>query len=730
MPTDYLDKTGLSYFWSKIKAYVAGLLGAKADDADVVHKDGNESIDGIKEFSNSYYDSTHPNESNWESSSLIIRYKNYVKGSGAPSANKYANLLFLDKTGSNIDWEGRMSSVESGVFPNGENHTRLVCYKNQIISETEPRNSISITVGYDPNGIRFAAAPSTSEDRTENTDILTRDWIPKDTRIVHTTGNETIAGTKTFSSTITGSISGNAATATKLATARTINGVSFDGSANITVADSTKLPLAGGTVTGNITMSASKSIVFDLSATTPTASTPRSLPIQFKSKSIDNDYVFTNFPFFEIPLTQDANYGMGVGFGAGGLTLIGAGEAGRAIVSAESLVGGSENVVIVADSTVDFYTNCNTIANRVKTSIDTSGNFTGKASNVTGTVAIANGGTGATTRLNAVKALTNESVGTAATFFLTITNSWGKAGYTSVADAKTVLGLKSAAYTESSDYVHMSGNETVGGAKIFSSGIGIVNSSPSLTLKDTNGVKGSTDGWCLGEWFNDKDNKYLGYISVGRYGGNTDLHNALTFRTYTTATASDTTYFEVRVICYTTTNNDYMFAFEPDASSRVLLGRSSRKWKEIWCDQSSINSSSDERLKDDVEPVPDAVLDAWLDVDWVQYRFKAAKSEKGADARFHTGAVAQRIDEAFRAAGLDVSRYGLFLHDSWDAVPDVFDENGVQTQKAQSAGDEYGLRYVEALCMEAACMRRENARLKRRIADLEDRLAALELKIS
>lgn len=48
------------------------------------------------------------------------------------------------------------------------------------------------------------------------------------------------------------STSGNAATATTLQTARTINGVSFNGSANITVADSTKLPLAGGTATGTI----------------------------------------------------------------------------------------------------------------------------------------------------------------------------------------------------------------------------------------------------------------------------------------------------------------------------------------------------------------------------------------------------------------------------------------------------------------------------------------------
>jgi len=80
-------------------------------------------------------------------------------------------------------------------------------------------------------------------------------------------------------------------------------------------------------------------------------------------------------------------------------------------------------------------------------------NTSGTSSNVTGTVAIAHGGTGATDRLNALKALTNENVGTDAQYFLTITNSWGKGGYTSVANAKTVLGLKSAAYTESSDYV-------------------------------------------------------------------------------------------------------------------------------------------------------------------------------------------------------------------------------------------------------------------------------------
>lgn len=56
-------------------------------------------------------------------------------------------------------------------------------------------------------------------------------------------------------STLSNPVSGNASSATKLQTARTINGVSFDGTKNITIADSTKLPLAGGTMIGTINSS-------------------------------------------------------------------------------------------------------------------------------------------------------------------------------------------------------------------------------------------------------------------------------------------------------------------------------------------------------------------------------------------------------------------------------------------------------------------------------------------
>jgi hypothetical protein len=56
--------------------------------------------------------------------------------------------------------------------------------------------------------------------------------------------------------TVTGTVSGNAGSATQLQTARTINGVSFDGTQNITVTatDATKVALSGSTMTGYLTL--------------------------------------------------------------------------------------------------------------------------------------------------------------------------------------------------------------------------------------------------------------------------------------------------------------------------------------------------------------------------------------------------------------------------------------------------------------------------------------------
>ena len=89
-----------------------------------------------------------------------------------------------------------------------------------------------------------------------------------DDSAVNLTKNQTIGGIKTFSSDIVGNITGNSATATKLATARTINGVEFDGSANITVVDSTAVNLTGNqTIAGVKTFSSSPIVPTPTTAT-------------------------------------------------------------------------------------------------------------------------------------------------------------------------------------------------------------------------------------------------------------------------------------------------------------------------------------------------------------------------------------------------------------------------------------------------------------------------------
>jgi hypothetical protein len=175
--------------------------------------------------------------------------------------------------------------------------------------------------------------------------------------------------------------------------------------------------------------------------------------------------------------------------------------------------------------------------------------------------------------------------------------------------------------------------------------------------------------------------------------------------------------------------SDGFASFSPLADGGFDLGNANSRWAHEYF-ATAPNVSSDARLKTEPQEFPDAVLDAWGDADFCQYQLLDSVAEKGADkARLHSGLIAQRIEEAFKARGLDARRYGLFCWDEWDAVPEERDEDGNVAQEARPAGDMFSLRYEEALCMEAAYQRRRADRAEARIAALEERLAAIEAKL-
>lgn len=257
-----------------------------------------------------------------------------------------------------------------------------------------------------------------------------------------------------YAATFYGALSGNASTATKLQTARAINGTSFDGSANITTANwgtarNIQIGNTAKSVNGsaNVTWSLSEigaAAASHTHAYAPTA-TGSSISIHADSDSSStseylllkaghnelkiassaggttvtkgqdkltfngnvvyhagrkpslselgaaaSNHTHSYLPLSGGTLTGNINFNMHgrnstvlnifggdanghqVRLGGGAATIVGAGESGAAL---ESIVGTAEALSLSSDQQIDFYTNCNTIDNRVKATLNNSLHF-------------------------------------------------------------------------------------------------------------------------------------------------------------------------------------------------------------------------------------------------------------------------------------------------------------------------------------------------------------------
>ena len=142
-------------------------------------------------------------------------------------------------------------------------------------------------------------------------------------------------------------------------------------------------------------------------------------------------------------------------------------------------------------------------------------------------------------------------------------------------------------------------------------------------------------------------------------------------------------------------------------------------------DGQPIQYTSDQRLKQQISEIDDKLLDAWKDVDLVQFKYNDAVDAKKDKARLHTGYVVQQIDSACKGHGVDISAYGLYCHEEYPEETEeveVEQKDGTKTKERKvirEASEHYSLRYTEVYAVECMYLRRCIKQLTARIEQLE-----------
>lgn len=159
------------------------------------------------------------------------------------------------------------------------------------------------------------------------------------------------------------------------------------------------------------------------------------------------------------------------------------------------------------------------------------------------------------------------------------------------------------------------------------------------------------------------------------------------------------------------TDEDGIYSY---VDNKLSLGKGANRYTVVHAATGAINTS-DAREKTTPKPIDASALSAWSKVEYYQFKFNDAVETKGDGARWHFGVVAQRVKEAFESEGLDAFAYGVLCYDEW---PNELDEH---ENVVRVAGNRYGIRYDEALALEAALLRINYQRLLSRIEALESK---------
>ncbi len=142
-------------------------------------------------------------------------------------------------------------------------------------------------------------------------------------------------------------------------------------------------------------------------------------------------------------------------------------------------------------------------------------------------------------------------------------------------------------------------------------------------------------------------------------------------------------------------NFDYDFIdcrgdFAPNADNRYNLGAPNFVWSAIYCSTNELNGS-DRNIKNSIEALPEKYVRMFELVEPKRYKLNS-----GTSGRFHTGFIAQEVEDAMRACGIESKEFA-----GWAAA------------KREDGSETYFLRYSEFIPILWAKVREQEERLKR-----------------
>ena len=174
----------------------------------------------------------------------------------------------------------------------------------------------------------------------------------------------------------------------------------------------------------------------------------------------------------------------------------------------------------------------------------------------------------------------------------------------------------------------------------------------------------------------------------------------------------------------------------------ISLGNGTFRYDDLFAANGTIQTS-DENEKQDIASLTNAEITAAKAISklFKTYKFKSKVAAKGDAARTHSGVIAQEVQAAMSAAGLDASKYAFWCSDTWwetsteVAAVEADEEAGIEAKDAYTRIDTYqtadeapegatertrlGIRYAELMAFVGAAT-------EQRLADIETRLSALE----